>query len=181
MGRFLLCLALAVLAGCQLFRAGKSGMPAESMPDLAPVFVDYADTDAFDGQFEAALVASSPAIVVRTESAKPDWKGRLNAWIAAWNGGGRSKARTVRGQLGLPKLDGESIRELRLLADDLLDRAEGVARPAAPGTPTTASASGGSGCSSPTACASTATTGGWCAWCSSTATTRRSTRSSSRG
>ncbi|MBY0230005.1 MAG: hypothetical protein K2W96_12045 [Gemmataceae bacterium] len=125
MGRFLLLLALAA-TGCQLFRV-TSKPPTDALPDLEPVRIDYADTEAFDAQFEAALVAGSFAVVVQTENSKPDWTGRLNAWIAAWNAGGRSKARTIRGQPGLAKLDGDSLRELRLLAGDLLDRAEGLA------------------------------------------------------
>ena len=77
---------LLALAGCQaLFLAKKPAQPP-AMPDLTPVFVDYTDNDGFDTVFEAALVDQAPVVIVRTENTKPDWEGRLNAWIAAWKG-----------------------------------------------------------------------------------------------
>src|SRR4051794_20820219 len=86
---------LLVLFGCQLLGPSREPLPKDGMPDLAPVFVEYIDSDAFDNQFEAHLVAREPAIVIRTENSRPDWQGRLNAWVAAWNRGGASRARTV--------------------------------------------------------------------------------------
>jgi hypothetical protein len=108
------------------------------MPDLTPTTLDYVDGDGFDALFEAALVSQDPVIVVRTGRTKPDWDGRLNAWVAAWN---RSSARrpgrraeadvqtTVRGQSPLSPvpLDGDAIREFRLLVNGLLDRVEEAA------------------------------------------------------
>jgi hypothetical protein len=119
---------LLVLVGCQLLRPAPEPLPREGMPELTPRYVDYIDTEAFDNQFEAHLIAKEPAIVIRTENTKPDWQGRLNAWVAAWNRGG-TRVRTVRGQAGLSplKLDGDSIRELRGLVGDLLGRAEKAA------------------------------------------------------
>jgi len=82
-------------------------------------------------------------ILVRTARSQPDWGARLNAWIAAWNrgdnAGRRVKARgaapeepapVVRGQapLGKVPLDGESIREFRLLVTAFLDRIEEAAQ-----------------------------------------------------
>lgn len=119
---------LLALFGCHLFGPTREPLPRDGMPELAPAYVDYIDTDAFDKQFEAYLVAREPAIVVRTDNVRPDWQGRLNAWVAAWNRGG-SRARTVRGQapLSAVKLDGDGIRELRGLVGDLLSRAEQLA------------------------------------------------------
>src|SRR5205807_7926716 len=90
--------------------------------------LDYTDNDAFDALFEAALVNQDPGIVVRTQRQTPDWGARLNAWIAAWNQGGRS--RSARGQAALPRvvIDGDSIREFRLLVSGLLDRIEEAAQ-----------------------------------------------------
>lgn len=111
--------------------------------DLTPTALDYIDSDGFDALLETALVNQDPAIIVRTGRSKPDWEARLNAWIAAWNrgdgGGRRPKLRgqapdeppaTVRGQAplaGVP-LNGESIREVRLLVGGLLDRVEELAQ-----------------------------------------------------
>jgi hypothetical protein len=54
---------------------------------------------------------------------------RLNAWIAAWNGGGRHDGVRGRGQLPAGVVvNGDSVREFRLLIEDLLDRAEGSAQ-----------------------------------------------------
>lgn len=118
-----------VLAGCQaLFLVKKQPTPPPS-PDLTPVIIDYTDTDGFDTVLEAAFVDQAPVVVVRTEHRKPDWEGRLNAWIAAWNRGGRARTRTLRGQNGLSSLpfDADSLKELRLLINGLLDRVEGAA------------------------------------------------------
>lgn len=122
-------LPLLVLVGCHLFRPARLVPPSEGMPELKPALIDYFDSDAFDNQFEAHLVSKEPAIIIRTESARPEWQGRLNAWIAAWNRGGSSRARTVRGQVPLPgvKIDSDSIREFRELVGDLLDRTEQAA------------------------------------------------------
>jgi hypothetical protein len=98
-------------------------------PDFQPTRIDYADTDAFDGVLESALVNQDPAIVIQTANTKPDWGGRLNAWIAAWNRGGRvDTGATFRMQAPfLPRVDGDTIREFRLLVEGLMNRIdEGV-------------------------------------------------------
>lgn len=118
---------LVSLAGCQMYRSGKAAPLADTMPDLTPAYVDYTDTEGFDAVFESHLVAQDPAIIIRTEFSRPEWGSRLNAWIAAWNQGGRARPRTIRGQVGLSRLDGESLRELRLLIDSLLGRVEAAA------------------------------------------------------
>lgn len=122
-------LALIALLGCQTYLASKKAAVPE-LTDLSPVYVDYTDTDGFDAQFEASLVGRSPVVIVRTETTRPDWEGRLNAWIAAWNQGGRSRERKMRGQspIGKLPLDSDSIKELRLLIDGLLNRVEAVAQ-----------------------------------------------------
>src|SRR5262245_27669454 len=58
-------------------------------PDIRPTVIQYVDSDAFDRILETALVTQDPVIVIQTGSSKPDWSGRLNAWIAAWNMGGK--------------------------------------------------------------------------------------------
>jgi hypothetical protein len=120
--------ALAVAVGCKNSATRPAVEPPP--PDLRPTTLDYADGEAFDGLFESALLNQDPAIVVRTTHTKPDWDGRLNAWIAAWNLGGKvdGRGRVSRGQTPLPKVDGETLREFRLLIDDLMGRVEGLAR-----------------------------------------------------
>jgi hypothetical protein len=97
---------------------------------VRPTVLDYVDSEAFDALFESALVNQDPAILVRSGLAKPDWGGRLNAWIAAWNAGGNGKGRTVRGQAPLPGMgiNGETVREFRLLVNGLMDRVEELAK-----------------------------------------------------
>jgi hypothetical protein len=94
-------------------------------PDLQPTRIDYVDSDAFDAILESALVNQDPVIVIQTTNRKPDWGGRLNAWIAAWNRGGAPPEATFRMQAPLlPRVDAETLREFRLLIDDLMDRIE---------------------------------------------------------
>ncbi len=92
--------------------------------------ISYVENDAFDNIFESALVRQDPVVVVRTDFSKPEWGPRLNAWIAAWNQGGTGAGRTVRGQAPIPSIvvDGDSIREFRLLVNSLMNRAEDTAR-----------------------------------------------------
>ena len=121
-------LALALGAGCK----GPASRPAVEPPP--PEFqaneIAYVDSEAFDAIFETALVNQDPVIIVGTGFSKPDWGPRLNAWIAAWNMGGNLSGRTSRGQSPIPSLaiDGDSIREFRLLVNGLMDRVDGVAR-----------------------------------------------------
>ena len=105
-----------------------SGRPAAEPEGgaIRPTVIEYVDADGFDRLFESALTNADPVILVQTENQRPDWGARLNAWIAAWNMGGDGKRRTARGQSPLT-INGESIRELRLLVDDLRGRAETVA------------------------------------------------------
>jgi hypothetical protein len=126
-----LLVALVLSAGCKT-PARTRPYREPPPPDLKPTTIDYADTDGFDALFESALTNQDPAIVVRTDHQKPDWGPRLSAWIAAWNRGGKVEAPpgTVRMQAPfLPAVAGEadSIREFRLLIDDLMTRVEEVA------------------------------------------------------
>src|SRR5262249_38862424 len=125
-----LLMALAVSLGC---RDSADTRPHKEPPPpgLEPTRLQYADTEAFDVLFETALTNQEPAILIRSTCRKPDWGGRANAWIAAWNRGGKVEGNSVRGQA--PALtpfvvDGESIRELHALVDDLLVRVDGLAR-----------------------------------------------------
>ncbi len=93
-------------------------------PDVTPTRIAYADTDAFDAVLESALVNQDPVIVIQTQNEKPDWGGRLNAWIAAWNRGGRvDTGATFRMQAPF-RVDGDTIREFRLLIEGLMNRIE---------------------------------------------------------
>lgn len=100
-------------------------------PELRPARIDYADTDAFDVFLETALVNREPVILIQTMSTQPDWAPRLSEWLAAWNMGGKvaPPPRAVRGQVPTPTVtvDGESIREFRLLIEGLMDRIEDIA------------------------------------------------------
>ena len=125
MDRTVLAFALLVSAagGCQ---GPKPRIPVEPPPPgVHTTDFEYTDTDAFDTLFESALVHQDPVIVVHTGRPKPDWEGRLNAWIAAWNLGGPVTKGTVRMQAPfVPEVvvDGDSIREFRLLIEGLMDR-----------------------------------------------------------
>src|SRR5262245_13849060 len=127
-----LCLALAVALavglGCRVAPQRPNTEPAPAQ--LRPTTPDYPATDAFAAISETSLVTRNPVITARTPNQKPDWEGRLNAWIAAWNRGGRAEGRTVRGQAPVSPVvvDGDSIREFRLLTADLLNRVEDLAR-----------------------------------------------------
>jgi hypothetical protein len=122
--------ALAPL-GCQTQKATRPAVEPPP-PGFQPVTIDFADTDAFDALLESALTNQDPVILVQTANERPDWGPRLNAWIAAWNQGGTvgpPGGRKARMQAPLPRVvvDGDSIRELRLLIDDLMGRAEEAA------------------------------------------------------
>jgi hypothetical protein len=102
-------------------------------PDIKPTILQYVETDAFDEMFETLLTNQEPVILIQTETSKPDWGPRLNAWIAAWNQGGKvvdEPRRRVRLQAPLSPtvVNGETLREFRLLVADLLTRSEDLAR-----------------------------------------------------
>jgi hypothetical protein len=119
--------AAALLLGCSL--TGPPRPAEDPPPNIRATRIDYIDADGFDALLESALVNQEPVIEIYTAREKPDWEGRLNAWIAAWSRGG-SAGRTVRMQAPLPKVgvDADSIREFRLLIDDLMGRAEESAK-----------------------------------------------------
>ena len=126
--RVLACVLLAgLLSGC---RHTPKPTGEEKQAGWTPVVLEYVDTDGFDALLETALRNQDAAIVVKTGFERPEWGARLNAWLAAWNRGGRSRERKVRGQAPLPRvvIDGDSLREFRLLVNSLLDCAEDTAR-----------------------------------------------------
>jgi hypothetical protein len=100
--------------------------PAPPPPPPRPTRIDYVDADAFDILLESTLVNQDPVIVIQTQHTEPDWGSRLNAWIAAWNRGGppRSGAAFRMQAPAIPnvKVDGDTIREFRLLIESLMDR-----------------------------------------------------------
>lgn len=126
----LVSLGFVVAHGCQTAKPPESRGSVQRA-DVQPEHLEYVDSDAFDLLFETTLRNGPPVVVVQTEYSKPEWGARLNAWIAAWNlghGGGGIRA---RGQIpGAPTVvvDGDSIREFRLLVDGLMGRAEESAR-----------------------------------------------------
>jgi hypothetical protein len=127
--RGLLLVLLLVLAGCK--SQGTRPYHEPPPPDIKSTVLDYADSDAFDTLLESALVNQDPVIVIRTHHPKPDWEARLNAWIAAWNQGGKVEApgrqRQVRLQAPGVAVNADSIREFRLLIDDLMGKVENLA------------------------------------------------------
>jgi hypothetical protein len=99
--------------------------------DIKPTVIEYVEQDAFDLLFENALINQDPVILIQTNTARPDWGARLNAWIAAWNRGGLVVAEPrVKARMQAPTItvNGETLREFRLLIDDLMNRVESLAR-----------------------------------------------------
>ena len=105
--------------------------------------------------FEASLISRTPVIIIRTENEKPDWHGRLNAWIAAWNQGGLSTGGTIRGQIPLATIDGDTLREFRALVFGVVDRADDLAKAGFTWSTEERIRAEGSSCFGPTICAST--------------------------
>lgn len=142
-----LFLLFATVVSCRILGPDSRHPPPE-LPDLTPTYLDYVDSEGFDALLETVLINQDPVIVIRTGRTRPDWNGRLNAWIAAWNRSNerplgrkpRSRASeealadpVIRGQSPLTRvpLDGDSIREFRLLVGGLLDRVEDLAHSSA--------------------------------------------------
>ena len=129
---FLLCLPALSCRNTRNVRTYRAPPP----PDIKPTVLQYVETDAFDELFETALTSQDPVILIQTETSRPDWGPRLNAWIAAWNRGGKvvdEPRRRVRLQAPLSALaptvvNGDTVREFRLLIDDLMTRTEDLAR-----------------------------------------------------
>ena len=128
-------LGLLFAPGCKSPKPGRvanaSPTESENTPPPPVVHLDFVDSDGFDLLFESALVNRQPAIDVKTNFATPEWGTRLNHWIAAWNAGHRHTGFRARGQLPVTPsvvVDGDSIREFRLLVDDLMGRVEDSAR-----------------------------------------------------
>jgi hypothetical protein len=122
---------LLPVAGCG--NRERTRPPVEPPPaDVQPTRIDYTDTDAFDQVLESALLTQDPVILVQTTNEKPDWGDRLNAWIAAWNRGGRvgpGPGKTARGQAPfLPGVDSDTAHEFRLLIEGLMNRIEDKVR-----------------------------------------------------
>lgn len=102
-----------------------ASMPSASLPaNLPSTKIDYVDTDGFDALFEASLVNRDAVITIRTPNEKPDWTGRLNGWIAAWNMGKSTDGRRFRGQIPVATIDADTLREFRLLIGSVIDRAD---------------------------------------------------------
>ncbi|HZZ76939.1 MAG TPA: hypothetical protein VFE62_00385 [Gemmataceae bacterium] len=115
-----------IVVGCRTTHDSQSDR-RELPPSMEPTVLDYVDTDAFDVVFESALLNKDPVIIVRTPNEKPDWQGRLNAWIAAWNMGAKIEGRRVRGQIPA-QIDAAFIKEFRELVFGLIERAEDLAK-----------------------------------------------------
>lgn len=127
----LILVAIMAACGCRLIGERHSPRESQAPPpvvNMKPTVIDYVDTTGFDVLLEASLVNQDPVIIIRTPNDKPDWTGRLNAWIAAWNMGGKGRQRVVRGQIPVPTVNTDTVREFRLLVSALIDRAEDAAR-----------------------------------------------------
>lgn len=124
-------LAAVSLAGCRSTRETRRP-PVEAPPpppaNLPSTIIDYVDTDGFDVLFEASLVNGDAVISIRTPNEKPDWTGRLNVWIAAWNMGKNADARRFRGQIPVATIDADTLREFRLLVGAVIDRADDASK-----------------------------------------------------
>jgi hypothetical protein len=115
---------LALTVGCAFWKATRP-LVEPPPPSITPTRIEYVDADGFDTLLESALVNQDPAIIIQTRNEKPDWGDRLNAWIAAWNMGGKVVGGAVRMQAPfVPEVvvDGDSIREFRLLVESLMGR-----------------------------------------------------------
>jgi hypothetical protein len=124
-------LGLVIALGCKTKNPAPVTRDSPPRAGLQAARLDYVDSEAFDLLFETTLLNSQPVIVVQTDHGKPEWGPRLNAWIAAWNEGRQTQVRRVRGQIpAVPSVvvDGDSIREFRLLIDGLMGRVEESAR-----------------------------------------------------
>jgi hypothetical protein len=120
--------ALGVV-GCRTTRESHYKSEPQPAPPIRPTVLQYVDSDAFDALFEVSLINQDPLIIVRTDSEKPDWDGRLTAWIAAWNLGNKADRPVIRSQIPLPtQVDAEFLREFRLLVFGAVDRAEEAAK-----------------------------------------------------
>jgi hypothetical protein len=130
---FVLAIPLLCL-GTLSCRNARNTRPYREPPpdDITPTVIEYVDTDGFDALLESALTNQDPVIVIPTGTSQPDWGPRLNAWIAAWNRGGKvvdSPRTRARMQAPLPvPVNGDTVRELRLLIDDLMTHLEDAAR-----------------------------------------------------
>jgi hypothetical protein len=126
-------LLLPLVGSCSMSKETRSTLSPPTPPTaITPTRIDYVDTDAFDVLLENALIHQDPAIVIQTTHTKPEWGDRLNAWIAAWNLAGRATT-GERFRLQAPfvpkvVVDGDSIREFRLLIEGLMDRLDERAR-----------------------------------------------------
>ncbi len=140
--RFLAATWLAVAVGLPAIGCRAGGRPYVAPPTAealhAATVIPYYDSEAFDAMLEAALTRQDPVIVIQTATSEPDWSGRLNAWIAAWNEGGpvQPPPQTKSKGIGLPRLGPKSVIELppntaeeaRLLIEGEIDRIERLAR-----------------------------------------------------
>src|SRR5438105_8482385 len=108
--------------------------PYRDMPpaDVKTTRIDYVDADAFDAVIETALTNQDPVIVIQTPYERPEWGGRLNGWVAAWNLGGKvdveKEKRILRFQIPAVTVDKDSIREFRLLVSGFMERVEQLAK-----------------------------------------------------
>jgi len=129
---YLLPLSLLVTLSCSTSKPTRT-YKEPPPPGIHSTTIAYADADAFDTLLESTLVNQDPVIVITTEYQKPEWGPRLDAWIAAWNRGGKvadGDGRRVRGQSPLsPVVVNEgSLKEFRLLIGGFMNRVEDLAR-----------------------------------------------------
>ena len=125
----LLCVSALSCRGTRVTRPYHEPPPS----DIQPTIVEYIEKDAFDAFFESALTNQDPVILIQTDTTRPDWGPRLNAWIAAWIRGGKvvddppTRAR-MQAPLSPVTINGETLREFRLLIDDVMKHVEDAAQ-----------------------------------------------------
>lgn len=100
--------------------------PSSPSPKAATV-LPYADTEAFDLVFEAALRRGDAVIVVQTGQKGLEWQGRLNAWVAAWNEAAPLRERD-RASRSLVELPADTAQQTATLINSQIDRIEGMAK-----------------------------------------------------
>jgi hypothetical protein len=148
---FAVLLGTVTIAGCgggSESTATRQPKPDPPKPTLkAATVIGYKDTEAFDQLFEAALTRQDNIILIETPNAEPDWTGRLNGWIAAWNEGGKvqTKDRLKLEGLAYARLESASenpnasrvtisplpadtAEQARKLIEGIMDRSERLAR-----------------------------------------------------
>lgn len=133
------CCLVMFTAGCRIPPWGPVPPPPVPIPSpetitIAPT-IDYVEDDSFDTTLEAYFRKKTPILVIQTLSTKPNWNGRLNAWLAAWNAGADAhpkpspeESRMKLAQRGLIDFPPDAAEQTRILIEDQIIRIEEAAK-----------------------------------------------------